>query len=124
MRSGASRGPKHDCGGAHGGSRSVQPPSSPTPSTAARTDARSAADRTAGVVLAVWNDVDQCELERPVMGASSNEHRFHTGCADVPPARFEGPLHVVQQSAPTGVEKSPSLHLNLWSSAPQREETN
>jgi putative transposase len=52
---------------------------------------------------AVWDDVDQLELETLSWVHWFNEHRLHSHCDDVPPAEFEAAFYAAQQTAPTGV---------------------
>jgi putative transposase len=52
---------------------------------------------------AVWDDVDQLELETLSWVHWFNEHRLHGHCDDVPPAEFEAAFYAAQQSSPTGV---------------------
>ncbi len=52
---------------------------------------------------AVWEDVDQLELETLSWVHWFNEHRLHGHCDDVPPAEFEAAFYAAQQPAPTGV---------------------
>jgi putative transposase len=52
---------------------------------------------------AVWDDVDQLELETLTWVHWFNEHRLHGHCDDVPPAEFEAAFYAAQQPAPTGV---------------------
>jgi putative transposase len=52
---------------------------------------------------AVWDDVDQLELETLSWVHWFNEHRLHSHCHDVPPAEFEAAFYAAQQTDPTGV---------------------
>ena len=52
---------------------------------------------------AVWDDVDQLELETLAWVHWFNEDRLHGHCHDVPPAEFEAAFYAAQQSTPTGV---------------------
>ena len=52
---------------------------------------------------AVWEDVDQLELETLSWVHWFNEHSIHGHCDDVPPAEFEAAFYAAQQPAPTGV---------------------
>jgi putative transposase len=52
---------------------------------------------------AVWDDVDQLELETLSWVHWFNEHRLHGHCADVPPAEFEAAFYAAQQPDPAGV---------------------
>jgi putative transposase len=52
---------------------------------------------------AVWDDVDQLELETLSWVHWFNEHRLHSHCADVPPAEFEAAFYAARQTAPIGV---------------------
>ena len=52
---------------------------------------------------AVWDDVDQLELETLSWVHWFNEHRLHGHCDDVPPAEFEAAFYAAQQTSPTGV---------------------
>jgi putative transposase len=52
---------------------------------------------------AVWDDVDQLELETLSWVHWFNEHRLHSHCHDVPPAEFEAAFYAAQQADPTGV---------------------
>jgi len=52
---------------------------------------------------AVWDDVDQLELETLSWVHWFNEDRLHSHCGDVPPAEFEAAFYAAQQAAPTGV---------------------
>ncbi|HAS09811.1 MAG TPA: IS3 family transposase [Acidimicrobiaceae bacterium] len=52
---------------------------------------------------AVWDDVDQLELETLSWVHWFNEHRLHGHCDDVPPAEFEAAFYAAQQPSPTGV---------------------
>ena len=52
---------------------------------------------------AVWDDVDQLELETLAWVHWFNEDRLHGHCHDVPPAEFEAAFYAAQQTAPTGV---------------------
>jgi putative transposase len=52
---------------------------------------------------AVWDDVDQLELETLGWVHWFNEHRLHGHCDDVPPAEFEAAFYAAQQPSPTGV---------------------
>lgn len=51
---------------------------------------------------AVWDDVDQLELETLSWVHWFNEHRLHSHCDDVPPAEFEAAFYAAQQTTPTG----------------------
>ncbi|HMQ28874.1 MAG TPA: IS3 family transposase, partial [Acidimicrobiales bacterium] len=52
---------------------------------------------------AVWDDVDQLELETLAWVHWFNEQRLHGHCDDVPPAEFEAAFYGAQQTDPTGV---------------------
>jgi putative transposase len=52
---------------------------------------------------AVWDDVDQLELETLSWVHWFNEHRLHGHCADVPPAEFEAAFYAAHQAALAGV---------------------
>lgn len=52
---------------------------------------------------AVWDDVDQLELETLAWVHWFNTDRLHSHCDDVPPAEFEAAFYADQQTAPTGV---------------------
>jgi putative transposase len=52
---------------------------------------------------AVWDDVDQLELETLSWVHWFNEHRLHGHCDDVPPAEFEAAFYAAQQADPAGV---------------------
>jgi transposase InsO family protein len=52
---------------------------------------------------AVWDDVDQLELETLSWVSWFNEHRLHGHCGDVPPAEFEAAFYAAQQPTPAGV---------------------
>ncbi len=52
---------------------------------------------------AVWDDVDQLELETMSWVHWFNEQRLHGHCHDVPPAEFEAAFYAAQQPAPSGV---------------------
>ena len=52
---------------------------------------------------AVWDDVDQLELETLAWVHWFNEQRLHGHCHDVPPAEFEAAFYAAQQTDPTGV---------------------
>lgn len=52
---------------------------------------------------AVWDDVDQLELETLAWVHWFNEDRLHSHCHDVPPAEFEAAFYADQQTTPTGV---------------------
>lgn len=52
---------------------------------------------------AVWDDVDQLELETLAWVHWFNEDRLHSHCDDVPPAEFEAAFYAAQQASPTGV---------------------
>jgi putative transposase len=52
---------------------------------------------------AVWDDVDQLELETLSWVHWFNEHRLHGHCDDVPPAEFEAAFYAAQQPDPAGV---------------------
>jgi putative transposase len=52
---------------------------------------------------AVWDDVDQLELETLTWVHWFNEHRLHGHCDDVPPAEFEAAFYAAQQPSPSGV---------------------
>ena len=52
---------------------------------------------------AVWDDVDQLELETLAWVHWFNEQRLHGHCDDVPPAEFEAAFYAGQQTDPTGV---------------------
>ena len=52
---------------------------------------------------AVWDDVDQLELETLAWVHWFNEQRLHGHCDDVPPAEFEAAFYAAQQTDPTGV---------------------
>jgi putative transposase len=52
---------------------------------------------------AVWDDVDQLELETLAWVHWFNEDRLHGHCHDVPPAEFEAAFYADQQTTPTGV---------------------
>jgi putative transposase len=52
---------------------------------------------------AVWDDVDQLELETLSWVHWFNEHRLHGHCGDVPPAEFEAAFYAAQQTDPAGV---------------------
>ena len=49
---------------------------------------------------AVWDDVDQLELETLSWVHWFNEHRLHGYCDDVPPAEFEAAFYAAQQADP------------------------
>ena len=51
---------------------------------------------------AVWDDVDQLELETLAWVHWFNEHRLHSHCGDIPPAEFEAAFYAAQQPSPTG----------------------
>ena len=52
---------------------------------------------------AVWDDVDELELDTLSWVHWFNEDRLHSHCNDVPPAEFEAVFYAAQQTAPTGV---------------------
>jgi len=52
---------------------------------------------------AVWDDVDQLELETLSWVHWFNEHRLHGHCGDIPPAEFEEAFYAAQQPDPAGV---------------------
>lgn len=52
---------------------------------------------------AVWDDVDQLELETLSWVHWFNEHRLHSHCDDVPPAEFEAAFYAAEQADPAGV---------------------
>ena len=52
---------------------------------------------------AVWEDVDQLELETLSWVHWFNEHRLHGHCDDVPPAEFEAAFYADQQTDPARV---------------------
>ena len=52
---------------------------------------------------AVWDDVDQLELETLAWVHWFNEQRLHGHCDDVPPAEFEAAFYAAQQTDPAGV---------------------
>ena len=52
---------------------------------------------------AVWDDVDQLELETLAWVHWFNEQRLHGHCDDVPPAEFEAAFYAAQQTDPEGV---------------------
>jgi putative transposase len=52
---------------------------------------------------AVWDDVDQLELETLSWVHWFNEHRIHSHCGDIPPAEFETAFYAAQQTDPAGV---------------------
>lgn len=52
---------------------------------------------------AVWDDVDQLELETLTWVHWFNHDRLHGHCHDVPPAEFEAAFYAAQQPSPTGV---------------------
>jgi len=52
---------------------------------------------------AVWDDVDQLELETLAWVHWFNQDRLHSHCRDVPPAEFESAFYADQQTTPTGV---------------------
>ena len=52
---------------------------------------------------AVWDDVDQLELETMSWVHWFNEHRLHSHCHHVAPAEFEAAFYAAQQATPTGV---------------------
>jgi len=52
---------------------------------------------------AVWDDVDQLELETLAWVHWFNEHRLHGHCHDVPPAEFEAAFYAAQQTDPARV---------------------
>jgi putative transposase len=52
---------------------------------------------------AVWDDVDQLELETLSWVHWFNEHRLHSHCNDVPPAEFEAAFYAAQQTDPARV---------------------
>lgn len=52
---------------------------------------------------AVWDDVDQLELETLSWVHWFNEHRLHSHCDDTPPAEFEAAFYAAQQTDPAGV---------------------
>lgn len=52
---------------------------------------------------AVWDDVDQLELETLSWVHWFNEDRLHSHCDDTPPAEFEAAFYAAQQASPTGV---------------------
>lgn len=51
---------------------------------------------------AVWDDVDQLELETLAWVHWFNEHRLHGHCGDVPPAEFESAFYADRHTTPTG----------------------
>mgnify|MGYP007025653734 CR=1 FL=1 len=60
---------------------------------------------------AVWDDVDQLELETLGWVLWFNEDRFHGHCDDVPPAEVEAAFHAARQTDLPGLETNgPSLH--------------
>ena len=52
---------------------------------------------------AVWDDVDQLELETLAWVHWFNEDRLHGHCDDVPPAEFEAAFYAAQQTDPARV---------------------
>ena len=52
---------------------------------------------------AVWDDVDQLELETLSWVHWFNETRIHSHCDNTSPAEFEAAFYAAQQAAPTGV---------------------
>ncbi len=52
---------------------------------------------------AIWDDVDQLELETLAWVHWFNEHRLHGHCGHLPPAEFEAAHYAAQQASPTGV---------------------
>jgi putative transposase len=52
---------------------------------------------------AIWDDVDQLELETLAWVHWFNEHRLHGHCGDVPPAEFESAFYADQPADPAGV---------------------
>ena len=52
---------------------------------------------------AVWDDVDQLELETLSWVHWFNEHRLHSHCDDIPPAEFEAAFYAAQQTDPARV---------------------
>jgi putative transposase len=52
---------------------------------------------------AVWDDVDQLELETLSWVHWFNEDRIHCHCDNTSPAAFEAAFYAAQQTAPTGV---------------------
>ena len=54
---------------------------------------------------AVWDDVDQLELETLAWVHWFNENRLHSYCDDVPPAEFESAFYADHQATPTGAGK-------------------
>lgn len=54
---------------------------------------------------AVWDDVDQLELETLAWVHWFNEHRLHSHCGDIPPAEFESAFYADHQTTPTGAGK-------------------
>ena len=52
---------------------------------------------------AVWDDVDQLELETLSWVHWFNTDRLHSHCDDTPPAEFEAAFYAAQQATPTGV---------------------
>ncbi len=52
---------------------------------------------------AVWDDVDQLELETLAWVHWFNEQRLHGHCDDVPPAEFEAAFYAAQQTDSAGV---------------------
>lgn len=54
---------------------------------------------------AVWDDVDQLELETLAWVHWFNEHRLHSHCGHTPPAEFESAFYADHQTTPTGAGK-------------------
>jgi putative transposase len=52
---------------------------------------------------AVWDDVDQLELETLSWVHWFNEQRLHGHCDDLPPIEFEAAFYAAQQADPAGV---------------------
>jgi putative transposase len=60
---------------------------------------------------AVWDDVDQLELETLSWVHWFNEHRLHSHCGDVPPQSSKQRSTLPNRPTPPGLESnSPSLH--------------
>jgi putative transposase len=51
---------------------------------------------------AVWDDVDQLELETLSWVHWFNHDRLHSHCDDIPPAEFEAAFYAAHQTTPTG----------------------
>ena len=54
---------------------------------------------------AVWDDVDQLELETLAWVHWFNEHRLHGHCRHTPPAEFESAFYADHATTPTGAGK-------------------